>query len=115
MKNGSVGADLTGRVALVTGAGSGIGRACAERFAGAGADVVVLDVDGERAGEVAALIGGRAVEADLSDPSVVDRLDLQADVVVNNAGLQHVAPLHEFPPERFNTIMRSFTWSSTWN
>jgi 3-hydroxybutyrate dehydrogenase len=105
MKNGSVGADLTGRAVLVTGAGSGIGQACAERFATAGADVVVLDVDGERAAEVAAAIGGRPLEADLADPSVVDRLDLRADVVVNNAGLQHVAPLHEFPPERFETIV----------
>jgi 3-hydroxybutyrate dehydrogenase len=105
MKNGSVSADLSGRTVLVTGAASGIGKACAERFAAAGADVVVLDLDGDRAAEVATAIGGRPLQADLSEPSVVDSLELEADVVVNNAGLQHVAPLHEFPPERFETIV----------
>lgn len=99
-------ADLDGRVALVTGAASGIGRACAGRLAAAGAKVLVLDVDADGAERAAAEVGGIAVVADLTDLDAVDRLDLDADVVVNNAGLQHVAPLEDFPPERFGLILR---------
>jgi 3-hydroxybutyrate dehydrogenase len=98
--------DLNGRTALVTGAASGIGRACALAFAGAGAEVLALDLDGQGAERVAAATGGRAVQADLSDLDAVDRLQLRADVLVNNAGLQHVAPVEEFPPERFGLLLR---------
>jgi 3-hydroxybutyrate dehydrogenase len=98
--------DLTGRSALVTGAASGIGRACAGRLARAGASVTVLDVDGDAAKEVAEGIGGEAVQADLSDYEVLDNLEVDADIIVNNAGLQHVAPIEEFPPERFSLILR---------
>jgi 3-hydroxybutyrate dehydrogenase len=97
---------LDGRRALVTGGASGIGRACAARLAAAGASVVVVDRDAAAAGEVAARVGGTAVTADLSDLDAVDALDLDVDVLVNNAGLQHVAPIHEFPPERFSYILR---------
>jgi 3-hydroxybutyrate dehydrogenase len=98
--------DLAGRRALVTGGASGIGRACAERLAAAGAAVVVLDRDAEAAKAVAEEVGGSAVAVDLSDLDAVDRLDLDVDVLVNNAGVQHVAPIHEFPPERFSFILR---------
>lgn len=98
--------DLEGRRALVTGAASGIGLACAERLAAAGAEVVVVDLDRAAAEESAARIGARAVVCDLSDLEAVDRLDLAVDVVVNNAGLQHVAPVHEFPTEAFTRILR---------
>jgi 3-hydroxybutyrate dehydrogenase len=98
--------DLTGRRALVTGAGSGIGRACALRLSAAGAHVIVLDLDGEAAKRTAADIDGEAIKADLADPDVVDTLGLEADIVVNNAGLQTVAPLEEFPPERFAMMLR---------
>ena len=100
------GVDLSGRRALVTGGASGIGRACARRLAVAGAEVTVLDLDGEGAGRVASEIGGRAVQADLADAATLDTLGLDADVVVNNAGLQHVAPLEQFPPERFSYLLR---------
>ena len=100
------GVDLSGRRALVTGGASGIGRACARRPAVAGAEVTVLDLDGEGARRVASEIGGRAVQADLADAAALDTLGLDADVVVNNAGLQHVAPLEEFPPERFSYLLR---------
>ena len=105
----AAGVDLSGRRALVTGGASGIGRACASRLAVAGAEVTVLDLDGEGARRVASEIGGRAMQADLAEPGALDaldRLDLVADVVVNNAGLQHVAPVEEFPPERFSYLLR---------
>jgi 3-hydroxybutyrate dehydrogenase len=98
--------DLTGRSALVTGAASGIGRACAERLARAGAAVTVLDLNGDAAKEVADEIGGASMQADLADYEVLDGLQVEADVVVNNAGLQHVAAVEDFPPERFSMILR---------
>lgn len=98
--------DLSGRTALVTGGGSGIGRACAIRLAAAGAAVTVVDRDADRAGAVAAAIGGRALGLDLSDPRAADQVDADVDIVVNNAGLQHVAPVDEFPPERFSYLHR---------
>jgi 3-hydroxybutyrate dehydrogenase len=101
-----LGAPLAGRRALVTGGASGIGRACAVRLADAGAHVVVVDRDGEAAEKVAAEIGGTAVAVDLTELEAVDALDLDVDVLVNNAGLQHVAPIHEFPVDRFSYILR---------
>ena len=97
---------LSGRRALVTGGGSGIGRAAAIRLAEAGASVLVVDRDAEAAAAVAQKIDGTAVTADLSDLDGIDGLDLDVDVLVNNAGLQHVAPIHEFPPDRFSYILR---------
>jgi 3-hydroxybutyrate dehydrogenase len=97
---------LDGRRALITGGASGIGRACAVRLAEAGASVIVVDRDAEGAKTVAEAVGGQAVAVDLSDLDAVDALDLDVDVLVNNAGLQHVAPLHEFPVDRFSFILR---------
>jgi 3-hydroxybutyrate dehydrogenase len=102
----AAGVDLTGRSALVTGAASGIGRACAYRLATAGATVTVVDLNGDTARKVAEEFGGKAVQADLSDQAVLDALEVEADVVVNNAGLQHVAAIEKFPPERFSLIVR---------
>jgi 3-hydroxybutyrate dehydrogenase len=98
--------DLTGRTAMVTGGGSGIGRACATRLAAAGAKVVVVDRNGTAAKDVAAAIGGVAVELDLTDGDAIERIDADVDVLVNNAGFQHVAPLTEFPPETFAALLR---------
>ena len=102
----AVNVDLTGHGALVTGAASGIGRAVAGRLAAAGAAVTVLDLDREAAERVAGDIGGEALQADLSDYGVLDSLEFEADIVVNNAGVQHVAAIEEFPPERFSMMMR---------
>ena len=102
----AVNGPLVGRRALITGGGSGIGRACAVRLAEDGADVVVVDRDADAAKAVASEVGGTAVAVDLSDLDAVDTLDLAVDVLVNNAGLQHVAPVHEFPVYRFSYILR---------
>ena len=102
----AAGRALMGRRALITGGASGIGRACAVRLAEDGADVVVVDRDAEAATAVADQVGGTAVAVDLSDLEAVDALDLAVDVLVNNAGLQHVAPIHEFPVDRFSYILR---------
>lgn len=99
-------ADLTGRTALVTGGASGIGRACAVRLAAAGATVVVTDVDADAAKAVAGEIGGKAWVVDLADTAALAGQRLEVDVLVNNAGVQHVAPVEEFPPERFGFILR---------
>jgi 3-hydroxybutyrate dehydrogenase len=98
---------LGGRTAVVTGGGSGIGRACALRLAKEGAAVVVLDRDETAAAKVAMEIGGaRAIALDLTDLDAIDGLDIDADIVVNNAGIQHVAPIEDFPPETFSLMMR---------
>jgi 3-hydroxybutyrate dehydrogenase len=97
---------LSGRRALVTGGGSGIGAACAHRLAQAGAVVIIADIDGERASSVAEELGGEAWQVDLADTEALAEVSLDVDVLVNSAGFQHVAPIHEFPPERFSAIVR---------
>ncbi|MFC1436399.1 3-hydroxybutyrate dehydrogenase [Streptacidiphilus sp. N1-3] len=97
---------LAGRTALVTGAAGGIGRACARAFAAAGAHVYVVDLVAEAAKAVAEEVGGTAFVVDLADPEAVETLPADADIVVNNAGLQHVAPLQDFPTDRFVLIQK---------
>jgi 3-hydroxybutyrate dehydrogenase len=98
--------DLTGRRVLVTGGASGIGAACAEKFAAAGAFVTVADLDAAGAARVAAAIGGHAIRVDLTDPGFdAAALAADQDVIVNNAGVQHVSPLEEFPEEKFRLIL----------
>lgn len=97
--------DLAGRTALVTGGASGIGAACARELAARGAAVTVADIDDVGAKAVADEIGGRPWAVDLSDVGALEELLLDVDVLVNNAGVQHVSPIAEFPPERFRFIL----------
>lgn len=93
-----------GRVALVTGGASGIGRACAEALADSGYRVAVVDVDERQGSELADRLGGHFVQADLTEQegclravqSTVERFSA-LDVLVNNAGFQHIDPLPDFP------------------
>jgi 3-hydroxybutyrate dehydrogenase len=94
--------DLSGRTAMVTGAGSGIGRACAIRLAAAGAEVIAVDIDEASARNVP----GRVIGMDLGDLDRIRDLPRQVDVLVNNAGLQVVAPITEFPDDKFSLIQR---------
>ena len=99
-------AELNGRRVLVTGGASGIGAACAAAFAAAGAAVTVADLDAQGARKVAEPLGGTAVGVDLADPAL-DAAALAGgmDVIVNNAGIQHVAPVEDFPEEKFHLII----------
>ncbi|MCX6551565.1 MAG: SDR family NAD(P)-dependent oxidoreductase [Acidobacteria bacterium] len=103
---------LAAKRVLITGGGSGIGRSLAHRFAGAGAEVVVCDIDASAAREVRARItarGGRAcaVTADVTDASSIARARQQVlaeagpiDVLVNNAGIVHGGPFLQVPLSR---------------
>ncbi|ALO06678.1 3-hydroxybutyrate dehydrogenase [Streptomyces venezuelae] len=107
---GGVALDLTGRTALVTGAASGIGRACALRLAAAGARVRAVDRAAEGletlAGEAAGLPGSIAPRLlDLTDLDAAEGAAAGSDILVNNAGLQLVRPIEDFPPDVFHTVL----------
>ncbi|MFJ6183679.1 3-hydroxybutyrate dehydrogenase [Streptomyces sp. NPDC092295] len=102
--------DLTGRTALVTGAASGIGRACALRLAAAGALVRAVDRDAHGLDSLAGEAGGLpgTVEPrvlDLTDLDAAERVARGTDILVNNAGLQLVRPIEDFPPDVFHTVL----------
>jgi 3-hydroxybutyrate dehydrogenase len=97
---------LAGRTALVTGAASGIGAAVARRLAADGATVLAVDLNEEGVKALARDVPGvEPLACDLSDLDAVDALPAEVDVLVNNAGLQHVSPVHEFDPQRFSLIL----------
>ena len=107
--------ELGDRVAVVTGGSGGIGRAITTALAGAGATVVVADRDVAGAREVAArLPGAEAHPVDLDDAAACRALiaDVASrhgrlDILVNGAGFQHIAPVTEFPLERWEAILRT--------
>ena len=110
--------DLQGKVAVVTGAGSGIGAAIARVFARQGATIAAADRDTTAAGRIASEIttsGGTAMgyPCDVSDPDAVAALFRslegdhgRVDILVNNAGIAHVGTIEQTTPEDLDRIYR---------
>ncbi|MFN3944329.1 MAG: 3-hydroxybutyrate dehydrogenase [Allosphingosinicella sp.] len=100
---------LSGKTALVTGSTSGIGLAIARAFAAEGARVVLNGFGAEE--EIARLsdeLGARHIGADLTDPSAIAAMMEEAgeiDILVNNAGMQFVAPVDQFPTDKWDLIV----------
>ena len=118
---------LTGKTAIVTGSTSGIGLAYARAFAAEGANVMLNGfgeadaIEALRAG-LARASGARALydAADMTRPDEIAAMVERAasefgsvDIVVNNAGIQHVAPIESFPDDRFEAIVR-IVLTSAW-
>lgn len=104
---------LKGRLAVVTGAGGGLGRAIAAAFAAAGARLVLLDQDAARCRDTAEQVGGGAVSlgCDVADPASVAAAAERAqalggaDVLVNNAGLLRPGPIATLALEEWNRLI----------
>lgn len=100
------------RCAVVTGGSSGIGKSIAESLSAQGFHIVVADVDKEKGHRVAEALGGVFVDVDLTERESCRRLiDTtireygRIDVLVNNAGFQHVSPVEEFPEETWDRML----------
>ncbi|AOS98991.1 MULTISPECIES: 3-hydroxybutyrate dehydrogenase [Exiguobacterium] len=107
---------LEGKVALITGAASGIGLEIAEEFAQEGAKVVIVDLQEEAAKRSAETLREKgfdafAVAGDVTNEEAIKSSIEQTvahygtiDIVINNAGMQHVSPIEEFSTEKFDLL-----------
>ena len=110
--------DLTGRTALITGAGQGIGFALAQGLGAAGARVVLNGRDSAKLDHAAATLRSAGIEAATAPFDVTDQSAVQAgvaaieavqpiDILINNAGIQRRGPLEDYPAETWHEIMRT--------
>lgn len=110
--------DLTGRTALITGAGQGIGFALAQGLGAAGARVVLNGRDSAKLDNAAATLRSAGIEAATAPFDVTDQSAVQAgvaaieavqpiDILINNAGIQRRGPLEDYPAETWHEIMRT--------
>ena len=111
----AISTDLSGKTAIITGSNSGIGLGIASELARAGADIV-LNSFTDRAEDHALaeslgaeyVINARYIAADMSKAAACRDLIAQAgrcDILINNAGIQHVAPIPDFAPEKWDAII----------
>ena len=109
---------LTGKTALVTGSTSGIGLACARALATEGADIMLngfgdaAEIEAIRSGIEAGGVKARYSAADLTRPDQIEQLMRETaeelgevDILINNAGMQHVAPIDQFPIDKWDLII----------
>ena len=103
---------LSGKRALITGAARGIGRAFAERYIAEGAQVVIGDIDIDRAQDTAAAIGATALPLDVTDPASIEaamavlRAGGGIDILINNAAVFTAAPLLEITRQDYARVFK---------
>ena len=103
---------LEGKIAVITGGGSGIGEAISRRFASEGAQVIILDINDEQAKNVADSINGKCFQCDISDSGSVESVFKKItddgpcpDILINNAGIAHIGNATNTDPDDFDRVM----------
>lgn len=109
---------LEGKVAFITGSASGIGLEVARKFAQEGAKVVISDLNKEKSNQVAELLKEEGFEAFSAPCDVTDEEAFKnsidqtvktfgtIDILINNAGMQYVSPIEEFPTQKFELLVK---------